>query len=357
MNTTPPAFIFLTCQVHAETALKQEIARDWPDLRFAYSRPGFVTFKLPPDTHISDDIDLHSVFARTCACSLGKARGASPDELAKSVWQLADDRPIEQVHVWQRDLAPPGLNDLEPGMTPLASMVELAVLNAAPAGLAELTAGRTSKTSRPLVLDCVVVETGEWWVGVHRVNSVASSWPGGFMPGDLPAEAVSRGYLKMQEALLWSELPVCPGERCVEIGSAPGGATQLLLERGLQVTGIDPAAMHPTVIRHPRFTHIRDRAKDVPRDRFLHADWLVVDINLSPNYTLDSVEAILGHPGVHLRGVLMTLKLGEWSLAAEVPEYLERIRSWGLPDVRARQLHHNRQEICVVAAQTFGDPA
>ena len=41
----------------------------------------------------------------------------------------------------------------------------------------------------------------------------------------LPTDAVSRAYLKMQEALLWSEFNLNPGERCVEIGSAPGGAS------------------------------------------------------------------------------------------------------------------------------------
>ena len=43
----PARFIFATCQVGAEKAVKGEVARRWPDFRFAYSRPGFLTFKLP----------------------------------------------------------------------------------------------------------------------------------------------------------------------------------------------------------------------------------------------------------------------------------------------------------------------
>ena len=46
------------------------------------------------------------------------------------------------------------------------------------------------------------------------------------------------------------------------------------------------------------------------------------------------------------RGVATTA-LAE--LAAEIPDWLKRIRAWGYPDVRARQLAHNRQEICVAA--------
>src|SRR5262249_46017322 len=80
------------------------------------------------------------------------------------------------------------------------------------------------------------------------------------------------------------------------------------------------------------------------------AQWLTCDINLPPNYTLDAVKAIVSHPGVRFQGMLLTLKLVEWSLAQEIPKYLERIRSWGFRHVRARQLHHNRQEICVAVS-------
>ncbi len=70
---------------------------------------------------------------------------------------------------------------------------------------------------------------------------------------------------------------------------------------------------------------------------------------VAPEYTLDAVEAIVTHPEVRIAGLLLTLKLLEWDLAAELPVYLERIRSWGYPHVAARQLHHGRQEVCVVA--------
>ena len=43
-----PRFLFATCQLGAEGALKAEVARRC-DFRLAYSRPGFLTFKLPPD--------------------------------------------------------------------------------------------------------------------------------------------------------------------------------------------------------------------------------------------------------------------------------------------------------------------
>jgi 23S rRNA (cytidine2498-2'-O)-methyltransferase len=82
--------------------------------------------------------------------------------------------------------------------------------------------------------------------------------------------------------------------------------------------------------------------------------WLVVDMNVAPRYTLDTVEAIVTHPEVSIRGLLLTLKLLDWNLADEMPLHLARIRSWGFRDVRARQLTHNRQELCVAAMREFG---
>jgi 23S rRNA (cytidine2498-2'-O)-methyltransferase len=176
-----------------------------------------------------------------------------------------------------------------------------------------------------------------------------SRWPGGVPKIELPAEAVSRTYLKTAEALLWSRLPVEPGDRCVELGSAPGGSSQALLERGLRVIGIDPAEMDPAVLEHPNFTHIRARTAALKRDEFRGIRWLTVDSNVAPVHTLDAVEDIVTNDQVHVRGMLLTLKMPDWSLAEAIPEYLERVRSWGYHYVNARQLAFDRQEICVAA--------
>jgi 23S rRNA (cytidine2498-2'-O)-methyltransferase len=121
------------------------------------------------------------------------------------------------------------------------------------------------------------------------------------------------------------------------------------MEAGLLVTGIDPAEVDPVVANDPRFHHVRKRGADVQRREFRKTRWLTADMNVAPQYTLDTVEAIVTHPEVEIRGLLLTLKLLDWDLAMMLPEYLERIRSWGYRDVRARQLQFNRQEICVAA--------
>jgi 23S rRNA (cytidine2498-2'-O)-methyltransferase len=378
-----PNFIFVTCQCGAEAALKAELSRKWPVFRFAFSRPGFLTFKLPTGAALADDFDLHSAFARSYGFSLGKAEAETVEERSRQVWQLTGDRKFDALHVWQRDLHEPGYRGYEPALTETAIEAEAAAAiraqgaggsgqesqlagheTASPSasGLAPPAGGLAVAAKKPqrfeppnsarvgqLVLDCVIVEPNQWWIGYHRAASIASRWPGGMFPVPLPEDAVSRAYLKIEEALAWSRMPLKAGDLWAEIGSAPGGASQALLSHGVKVIGIDPADMDPRVLENPNFTHWKKRGADIRRREFRKVKYLAADINVAPSYTLDTVEAIVMHPEVSIRGLLLTLKLLDWKLAEQLPEFLDRIRSWGYGHVRARQLHHNRQEVCVAA--------
>ncbi len=371
-------FLFTVCQRGAEAVLKAEMARLWPDFRFAYSRPGFVTFKLPEGAAPAEDFELQSVFARTYGFSLGRVQGPDAPSLAQDVWRLvhesglasnspaeapraegspenppsdANDDPLHRagyhrLHVWERDAQSPGEYGFEPGVSPAAS--EAGQHLAAAAGEPAPSVNRVAKAGQR-VLDVVLVEPNEWWVGFHRAAAPPSRWPGGVCPVHLPPDAVSRAYLKMAEALAWSRLPIQAGDRCVELGSAPGGSCQALLDRGCMVIGIDPAEMAPAVLERENFTHIRARSKDLKRREFRGMHWLTADLNVAPNYTLETVEHIVTHRATNFRGLLLTLKLLEWELAEQIPDYLERVRGWGFEYVRARQLAYNRQEICVAA--------
>ena len=358
MSATP-SFIFVTCQVGAEPALKSELARTWPDFKFAFSRPGFLTFKVPPGARVPDSLDLNSVFARAHGISLGKTTAATPEERVREVWALLGGQKVEQLHVWPRDQHEPGARDYEPGMTVETAEAGRLLLEGAPSDAQKgptIVAVNAPAAPGELVADVVLVEPEQWWVGCHRAHSLPSCWPGGLFPELIPADAVSRVYLKMLESIRWAGFPIGKGDRVAEIGCSPGGASQVLLQRGANVIGVDPAEMHPLVLGHPRFRHVRRRSKEVKRNEFVGVNWLTCDINLPPNYTLDTVEAIVTYPGVHLRGMLLTLKMIDWSLAENIPEYIERVRSWGFRKAEVRQLHHNRREVCL-AASDFQKPA
>lgn len=346
----PSNFLFTICQHGAEDSLKAEFATTWPDWRLSFSRPGFVTWKLPDDAKLAPDFDIRSVFARTHGFSLGKVSGEVANELAERVWPIVDGLPVDHLHVWQRDSATPGTGGFEPGSTALADETAKIIRGARPAARSEkrLPINRSARSGDG-VLDCILVEPNEWWIGWHQAATWPTRWPGGVPRIETESEVISRAYLKLAEALRWSQIPIAKGDLCAELGSAPGGAAQLLLEKGMFVFGVDPAEMAPEILAHPNFAHIRARAADVRRTEFSRVRWLLSDSIVSPSQTLDAVEAIVTHGETHIRGLLLTLKLSEWELAAELPAYLDRVRSWGYKYVRARQLAFNRQEICVCA--------
>lgn len=345
-------YLFVVCQSGAEAALKAEIGQQWPDLRFAYSRPGFVTFRLPPE-HVfaSGLMDLKSTFARTQGISLGQVQGDSVARLTAGVWDLVGGRSFSHLHAWQRDRALPGENGIEPGPTPLAEEAAAEIMTTGGDRSKGLQVNQPAHAGQ-IVLDCVLVEPSEWWIGFHEASTPPTRWPGGVYAPVKRKNVVSRAYHKFQEALYWSELPFEIGDACAEIGSAPGGAAQAMLDLGLKVTGIDPADVDETISAHPNFTHIRKRVADMKRREFSSVRWLLADTNVAPTHTLDSVEAIVIHQAVHIRGLILTLKLPDWKLAAEIPTYLQRIRGWGYRDVRARQLAFNRREFCVAAMRS-----
>jgi 23S rRNA (cytidine2498-2'-O)-methyltransferase len=340
-----PAFLFVTCQAGAETPLKQLLARRWPEFRFAYSRPGFLTFKLPPEHALAEDFDLECPLARAYGFSLGAAEGATPEARAGEVWRLAAGREVARLHVWPRDERAAGDHGYEPGHTEASRAVEAALRAAAPSAVADVTAPRAGDR----VLDVIVVEPDHWWVGVHCHGPGHLPWPGGLSSLELPPHAVSRAYLKASEALAWSGMELSRGDVCAELGASPGGASQALLDRGLSVLGIDPAVIDPAVLANPKFTHLRKRSHEVRRREFRKVRWLLADMNVAPQYTLDSVEEIVQHPETNIRGLLLTLKLPEWKLVEDLPAWVERVRGWGYPQVAVQQLGHHRQELALAA--------
>lgn len=359
MSKDAPQFVFMTCRAGAEGAVKDEVARAEPTWRFSYSRPGFVTFKCTGGSPLDEHglAQRHWTFAHAHGMSLGRVRGEKLEELAARVWKqesvaaLAADG-IAAVHVWQVP-APDADTDHDHDTNPLCEAIEAAVRRAAPQSCVGLHAAPLPEC-RPArrngrVLDVVVLSPGEWWIGHHLAVRRHERWPGGAIPVALPEHAVSRAYAKLNEALAWSDLPLAADDECVEIGCAPGGASQALLERGLFVTGIDPAEVDPSVLAHPRFRHLKKRGRDVRRKEFEGVRWLVADMNIAPDATLDQVEAIVNHPGVSIRGLVLTLKLSDWKLSSRLPQLAARVRGWGYREVRTRQLTTGGQEVCLVA--------
>jgi 23S rRNA (cytidine2498-2'-O)-methyltransferase len=338
------AFVWFTHQPTSRDWLKREIATKRPDLRFAFSRPGLTTFKVDP---ARADEPSASSFARAYGRSLGRATSveevlahaaALPQPLVLHVFERDPDRPADE-----RDVALAGTR---------AAALDTALRAAAPfVERAEAHAG-------DLVLD-VIVAPGEEpedgiFVGYHRHDDTRGPLPGGVPHVAIPAAAPSRAWAKIEEAIRWSGLEPQPGEHAVELGSAPGGASFALLERGLHVHGVDPGAMDPRVLayagpRGNRFTHHALPAAEVARKDLPRAyEWLASDVNLAPMVALKYVERFvaLAHGG--LRGAFITLKLNDDGIFEALPRLAARIGKLGARRVRYTQLPSHRSEIVAI---------
>lgn len=352
-------FIFTVCQAGAESALKRELGRAHPELRPAYSRPGFVTFKVAEGKAPGPDLELKSVLAREYGLSIGKSPGIPEPVLeAASRFRAASGRAVH-LRVFERDRHEPGSEP--PGFDPFAEAdrAEARIREAAREPGVLAARGSAPGPGDP-VLDVCLVEPDEWWLGEHLHHTGSHfAEAGGRTRLSLPAEAPSRAFLKVEEAIRWLSLPMREGDVAVEIGSAPGGASFALLERGVSVTGIDPGEMAPQVLKYgkkgARFTHLRAPVAGVPRAELPErAQWLLADMNVLPGVTLSATTQVAGWLEQDLVGVILTLKLNDWNLVDEIPEMLERVRAMGMARVRARQLSTNRREFCAIGLTRRG---
>lgn len=318
------SFAFATCLVGLEPAVKVDVARRRPELRFAYSRPGLVTFKSP--STIAPDDPPGTAFARVWGASLGAVR--DPDDATHKLAQLGATR----VHVFARDLDAEQGPDLSPWHD---------AARALPGGPA---------LDGELVADLIVADGEPAWLGLHRADARHLSHPGGAIPVELPADVPSRAYAKIEEAIAWAKLPIERGHVALEIGAAPGGAVMALARRGVEVWGVDTGELAPQVRALPGVHHLAIKVGALRWEQLPpRVDWLLVDVNLAPQVALHEIARLMPRLSPTLRGAVITLKLNDLSFVEELPKLVARVESFGFTDVRLRHLPSNRREICCVA--------
>jgi 23S rRNA (cytidine2498-2'-O)-methyltransferase len=107
--------------------------------------------------------------------------------------------------------------------------------------------------------------------------------------------------------------------------------------------------MDPRAVADPAVTCLGRTLAEVRREELApRVDWLLMEVNLAPQAAMHGVRRLVSALRPTLRGVVFTLELNDWGMAAEVPVFLERVGGMALTDVRATQLPSNRRELCVV---------
>lgn len=363
---TAGSFLYCACQAGAEAALKLAMAAEHPALRPAFGRPGLVTWKAPSPLPAAV-LAVACPLARVWGVSLGPARDVGElfallegpaATAAREALAGAPGEPL-RLHVWERDRWQPGHEALGFAYGPAAAAVGATIEAAWPGTLARAEGERAAVGE--LVLDVVLGEAQEpWLVGLRRRRVVELPYAGGRIAVPKPEHVPSRAYFKLEEALAWSRAPVRAGDVAVELGSAPGGASWALLQRGLHVHGIDNGEMDPRVLDYVgpggnRFTHHHCLMGQVQRaelPRTLH--WVLCDVNLAPQVAFQTLRRMVARPRRALCGVLFTLKLDTWKAMHHLPRWRTQIEAMGMVEVGVTQLPSNRLELFAYGLTAVG---
>jgi 23S rRNA (cytidine2498-2'-O)-methyltransferase len=179
-------------------------------------------------------------------------------------------------------------------------------------------------------------------IGCSTPQENMSSWSGGAIHFQKENGDISRAKFKLMEAEDVFGLDFSGYRNALDIGAAPGGWSSLLLERGLSVTAIDPADMHPSLLKHPKFTYLKKNASNVKlRDKSF--DLFVCDMSWEPRRMAQLVANLLSAlaPG---GTVITTVKLMHGKPFATLRD-VEAAFEGRLRLVQAKQLFHNREEV------------
>lgn len=180
------------------------------------------------------------------------------------------------------------------------------------------------------------------FVGISKPEDNLSDWSGGAIRFMKEEDQISRAKFKLLEAEQRFGIDFSIARTALDIGAAPGGWTSLLLERGLKVTAIDPAAMSPRLLGNPNLKIYKKNASEVKlRDN--EFDLLVCDMSWDPRQMGRLVTDMLY--SLQSGGTaIITVKLMHKKPFQTVRDVL-RIFEPSLFLLKAKQLFHNREEL------------
>lgn len=347
-------FWFTAVAPDCQDLLKHEIATRHAHLRLAFSRPGLVTFKSEHPLTLLQQPESHLALLSGVAIGGGKTleeviarisgffeAAREPNSASKKERESAGEVPL-------RAFAWPTAEDEECTSAAELRRVEEAARRALAVDLGERGADGE--------LGLLVPPPGResWGYFAFARRATPRALPEKVTP---PPEAPSRAYSKLVEAMAHFGLAPRAGEVALELGAAPGGATYALLERGLSVLAVDPAAMDARLApfadeRGLTLRHLKKPAQalhgadlsELPAP----ASWLISDMNVSPPISAQHVLRARSLIKKDLRGAILTLKLNDAAAVDTLPRVLGELeRAFGAPPQVAHLPSHRREIVAV----------
>lgn len=194
---------------------------------------------------------------------------------------------------------------------------------------------------------CLLV-SGQAAVGRVPARDAPSLAAGGRARMKRTSEAPSRAAMKLDEALEWYGVAPSRGDLCVDLGSAPGGWTRRLVERGARVWSVDPGQLAPDLAQHAKVRHFFSSAfAFVPAEP---VDWLFCDMAWRP---LEVAQLLAKWARNKWASQLVSnIKLPMKDKLPVLWRVRHTLEQAGWSGLKIRQLYHDRDEVTVTARRS-----
>lgn len=183
---------------------------------------------------------------------------------------------------------------------------------------------------------------GAWTLLDHDRMLISARCSSPFPDGEILFEEdregpPNRAYLKLWEALTLARRWPAPGQRCLDLGAAPGGWSWVLAELGADVTSVDRAELAPEVAASSRVEHWRGDAFGISPEAVGPVDWIVSDVVAYP----ERILALARHwaQARPRAGMVFTVKFQHAPNPAILDDFL------AIPESGLAHLSHNKREL------------
>lgn len=294
------------------------------------------------------------MFGRQLLPSARFVRGRSVRALAEGAFEVLAPRLDSDDAPWSLDVIVP--DDPESPWRPhvlggRSELVKEELLSLFSKRLRRTSRRRIEKPAQaPLAAQVLLIDRERVVASVARraILPGGALWPSPFPAGRAPISedrrAPSRAYKKLLEALSWIGRGLRPGDRCIDLGAAPGSWTYVGMHQGAEIVAVDRAELDPAVLGHPKVRQVRgDAFTYEPEDP--PVDWLWSDIIADP----EKSRALLlrwAEAG-WFKHVIFHLKFKGKQDYASAREALLELRRLGYLHLRSKHLVYDKNEVTI----------
>lgn len=197
--------------------------------------------------------------------------------------------------------------------------------------------------SAPLIFPAALPQRsmGAWTLLDQNTMLVAkettSPFPHGIVEFQETKIPPSRAYLKLYEALMHAGKTPQKGNKCLEIGAAPGSWSYVLASLDTELKSCDRSSLDESLNRFPNLTFVKGDAFKLTPEVIGPIDWLFSDLICYPDKLYEYISLWL-ESGM-CKNFICTLKFQEGVSISSIEKFAQ------IKDSKVLHLFHNKHEL------------